>query len=140
MNTVNTVNYDDRVICTASISPLFLPRTIGSHRWLSVESQLPHARPGVRVLIARHREERRAGFPTITDYIIERLPHTNRYGGWSRITLVYAPGDAVPPRYRHLLFDATRVQARPLPPVAPMAHSSNATQLEHNGYRASAFA
>lgn len=135
MNTISPVNYeDDRVICTASISPLFLPRSIGGHRWLSVESQLPQARPGVRVLVARHREERRAGFPTITDYIIERLPHNNRYGGWSRITLVYAPGDVLPARYRHLIFDATRVQVRPLAP------STNGSTVEHNGHPASAFA
>lgn len=129
---------DDRVICTASISPLYLPRSIGGHRWIAVESQLPHARPGVRVLVARHREERRPGFPVITDYITQKLPYTNRYGGWARIVLVYAPGDELPERYRRILFDATRGMARPLP--LPMAEPHQEGGLLHNGYRAAEFA
>jgi hypothetical protein len=130
---------DDRIILTASIPPMFLARSIGGHRWLSVESQLPHARPGVRVLVTRHCEERRPGFPTITDYIIERLPHSNRYGGWSHITLVYAPGDVVPARYRNLLFNAMNVPRPQRQMISAVAGPSTPSSM-HNGYSASAFA
>lgn len=81
---------------------------------------MPNARPGVRVLVGRH-EEIRNGRPTITEYITTRLSYPNRYDGWSRVTVVYAPGEPSPYHYQ---YDSTRVQRNAQPMVALPSSSS----------------
>lgn len=94
------MSFDDQYVYSDSLPELIMLRTLSLPRWTSVEQRMPNARPGVRVLVHRHRQSYH-GHDVIVDYITVRAPLDNRYGGWYHITSAYLPHDTHPFPYQY---------------------------------------
>lgn len=94
------MSFDDQHIYSELIPDLILLRTLSLPRWTIVEQRMPHARPGVKTLVHRHRQSY-FGQDVIVDYITVRAPVETRYGQWYHITAAYLPGEEHPFPYQY---------------------------------------
>lgn len=105
MSSLNSLT-DDQYVYSDSLPDLIMLRTLSLPRWTAVEQRMPNARPGVRVLVHRHRQVN-DGREVIVDYITVRAPVDNRYGGWYHVLSAYCVGEAHPFPYQ---YSGTHVQ------------------------------
>lgn len=77
---------------TTSIPPNTIAPNITSHDWEKVETQMPHAREGVRVLVHRVYLDGEI----IVDYITERIEPSSSHNEWKHITAYHRKGERHP--------------------------------------------
>lgn len=89
--------------------PYLRPLALG---WYSaVEDYHADAESGTRFLIRREHSVFQHQ-DIVIDYLTERVPYGNRYGGWEHVTVAYLESESSPYPFHYDLHDAVRTANR----------------------------